>query len=171
MNARGARLLTVVLGAAVAFGAMPAGAAPKAGACELLTTDELNVALSGSFRPGSPSSVGTGTTCGYEGMGRVRGATVRIARGKQASVAMTKTLKALRDTQRSIHGALPTKVAGLGDKAYYSLDTFLDEGSIEVLYDKTFVQVTAIVAPGGDPALVSDAVLRGLAKQALKRAR
>jgi len=172
MHARGVRLVvTLVLGAAVAFGAMPAGAAPKVGACELLTTDELSAALSSSFQPGSPYSAGTGTTCGYDGIGPVRGATVRIARGKQASVAMAKTLKALRDTLKSIHSEPPTKVAGLGDRAYYSLDTFLDEGSVEVLHGKTFVQVTAIVAPGGNTALVSEAILGGLANQALQRAK
>jgi hypothetical protein len=164
-------VVTLVLGAAVAFGTLPAGAAPQAGACQLLTPDELSAALSSSFQPGSPYSAGTGTTCGYDGIGPVRGATVRIARGKQASVAMAKTLKALRDTLKSIHSEPPTKVAGLGDKAYYSLDDFLDEGSIEVLHGKTFVQVTAIVASRGDTALVSEAILRGLAKQALKRAK
>jgi hypothetical protein len=172
MHARWVRLVvTFVLGAVVAFWAPPASAAPKAGACELLTTDELSAALSSSFQPGSPYSAGTGTTCGYNGLGPVRGATVRVARGKQASGAMAKTLKALRDTLKSIHSKSPAKVAGLGDKAYYSLDDFLREASIEVLHGKTFIQVTAIVAPGGDTKRVSMSNLRSLAKQALKRAK
>jgi hypothetical protein len=40
-----------------------------------------------------------------------------------------------------------------------------------MLQGKTFVQITAIVAPGDDIALMSEAMLRGLAKQALKRAK
>jgi hypothetical protein len=64
-------------------------------------------------------------------------------------------------------GRPPINTAGSRERP----DDFLDEGSIEVLHGKTFVQVTAIVAPGGDTARVSKAVLRGLAKQALERAK
>lgn len=161
-------VVTFALGGAVAFGGT-AGSAPNAGVCEVLTTDELSAALGSTFQPGSRYHAGTGTTCGYDGIGPVRGATVRVARGKQAKVAMAKTLKALREILKSVDSDPPVKVAGLGTKAYYSLDGFLDEGSIEVLDDKVFVQVTAIVAPNNDPALVSEAVLSGLAKQALAR--
>lgn len=171
-SARWVRLVvTFALGAAVAFGGTAAGAAPKVGACQLLTTDELSAALGTTFQPGSRYHAGTGTTCGYDGIGPVRGATVRVARGKQAKVAMAKTLKALRETLKSVDSDPPAKVAGLGKKAYYSLDSFLDEGSIEVLDGKTFLQVTAIVAPNNDTALVSESVLSGLAEKALARAK
>jgi hypothetical protein len=163
--------VAVVLGASVAFGAAAAGAAPKPGACELLTTDQLGLALESTFQPGSAYDAGTGTSCGYDGIGPVRGATVRVARGKEAKVAMARSLKALREILESIDSAPPTKVAGLGTKAYYSLDEFLDEGSIEVLDGKLFIQVTAIVAPSGDTALVSEAVLSGLAEEALAAAK
>lgn len=158
------------LAAAIALMAAPVGAAPKAAACDLVTTDELNAALGSTFGPGEQYVAGTGVTCGFEGTGPVRGATVRVARAKQAKVAMAKTLRALRETLRSVSSDPPKKVAGLGDKAYYSLDEFLDEGSVEVLDGKTFVQVTAIVSPGADPGLVSERVLTGLAQQALDRA-
>jgi hypothetical protein len=160
----------VALTAGSAAGAVTRAAAPKVDPCTLLTTDELGVALDSVFQPGSPYQAGTGTSCGFDGTGPVRGATVRVASGKQAKVAMARTLKALRQTLRDIDSGPPTKVAGLGDKAWYSLDEFLGEGSIEVLNGRTFVQVTAIVAPSGDTAAVSETVLRGLAEQALARA-
>ncbi len=161
----------LVLGMAVAV-AGPTGiaaAAPKVDACSALTTDELGAALDSVFQPGSAYDAGTGTSCGFDGVGPVRGATVRVAAGKQAKVAMTRTLKALRQTLHDVESAPPSKVRGLGDKAYSSLDEFLGEGSIEVLDGKTFVQVTAIVAANGDTTAVSESVLRGLAEQALAR--
>jgi hypothetical protein len=162
-------LLVVVVGAAVALAVISgaAVAAPKVDACSVLTTDELGAALDSVFQPGSAYDAGTGTSCGFDGIGPVRGATVRVAVGKQAKQAMTRTLKALRQTLHDIDSEPPTKVAGLGDKAWYSLDEFLGEGSIEVLDGKTFVQVTAIVAANGDTTVVSESVLRGLAEQAL----
>lgn len=159
-------VVSFALGGAFAFGGT-AGSAPRVGACDVLTTEELNAALGSTFQPGTPYHAGTGTTCGYDGIGPVRGATVRVARGKQAKVAMATTLKALREILKSVDSDPPVKVAGLGKKAYYSLDGFLDEGSIEVLDGKIFIQVTAIVAPDNDTALVSDAVLSGLAEKAL----
>ncbi|MCJ7437347.1 MAG: hypothetical protein MUP97_06250 [Acidimicrobiia bacterium] len=171
MATRSVRIIVVLsLVAAIALGGAPAGAAPKAAACDLVTTGELGAALGSTFGPGEQYVAGTGVTCGFEATGPVRGATVRVARGKQAKVAMTKSLKALRETLRSVDSDPPKKVAGLGDKAYYSLDEFLDEGSVEVLDGKTFVQVTAILSPGADPGLVSEQVLTGLARQALDRA-
>lgn len=158
------------IGAVPASAATPKAATPKIGACGLLSTDELGLALESSFQPGSPFDAGTGTSCGFDAIGPVRGATTRVVRGKAAKTAMATTLKALREILRSVDSAPPSKVAGLGDKAYYSLDEFLGEGSIEVLDGKTFVQVTAIVAPKGDQALVSEAVLSGLAEQALAAA-
>jgi hypothetical protein len=83
---------------------------------------------------------------------------------------MARTLKALRETLRSIDSEPPKRVADLGDRAFYSLDEFLDEGMLEVLDGKIFVQVTAILSPGADPVLVSERVLAGLAAQALDRA-
>jgi len=163
--------VTFTLGATVAFGGTAAGAATKASPCQLLTTSELGVALGSTFTAKPPYHAGTGITCGYDGVGPVRGATVRVARGKQAKVAMTKTLHALRDILKSVDSNPPAKVAGLGTKAYYSLDAFLGEGGIVVLDGKVFVQVTAIVAPNNDTALVSELVLKGLAKKALARAR
>lgn len=167
--------MVVGLGAAVALAVLGVGgvavAAPKVDACQLLTTDELGVALGSVFEPGSAFNAGTGTSCGFDGVGPVRGATVRVASGKQAKLAMTRTLKALRQTLHDIDSDPPSKVAGLGDKAYSSLDEFLGEGSIEVLDGKTFVQVTAIVAANGDTAAVSESVLQGLAEQALARAK
>jgi len=155
---------------AIALMDAPAGAAPKAAACDLVTTDELDAALGSTFGPGEQYVAGTGVTCGFEGTGPVRGATVRSARGKQAKVAMTKSLRALRETLKSIDSDPPRKVAGLGDKAYYSLDEFLDEASLEVLDGKTYVQVTAILSPGADPGFVAESVLIGLATRALDRA-
>lgn len=160
----------IALCAVVAFGGT-AASAPRAGVCALLTTDELAAALGSTFGHGPPYQAGTGTTCGYDGIGPVRGATVRVARGKHAKVAMTTTLRALRETLASVGSDPPVKIAGLGKKAYYSLDEFIGEGSIEVLDGKVFVQVTAIVAPNNDTALVSEAVLSELAKQALTRAK
>jgi len=167
-----ARLMGIVamLSLAVALAGAPAGAAPKASVCDLVTTAELNAALGSTFGPGNRYVAGTGVTCGFEGTGPVRGATVRVARGKAAKVAMAKTLRALRETLRSVHSNPPEKVAGLGDRAYSSLDEFLHEGSVEVLDGKTFVQVSAILAPGADPKLVSPRVLTGLAARALDRA-
>jgi hypothetical protein len=169
------RMVMVGLAVAVAVAGPSAGsaavAAPEVDACQLLTTDELGVALDSVFQPGSAYDAGTGTSCGFDGIGPVRGATVRVASGKQAKLAMTRTLKALRQTLRDVDSEPPRKVAGLGDKAYSSLDEFLGEGSIEVLDGKTFVQVTAIVAANGDTAAVSASVLRGLAEQALARAK
>lgn len=146
-------------------------AATKNGPCRLLTTSELHAALGSTFTPKPPYHVGTGITCAYIGIGPVRGATVRVARGKQANVAMASTLRALRVTLQSVSSRPPSKVAGLGKKAYYSLDAFLGEGGIVVLDGKTFVQVTAIVSPNGDTALVSEDVLKRLAKKGLTRAR
>lgn len=171
MTARSARIVVMVslVGAIVLIPA-PAGAVPKAAACDLVTTDELQTAFGSTFRPGESYVAGTGVTCGFEGVGPVRGATVRVARAKQAKVAMTKSLKALRETLRSIDSDPPKKVAGLGDKAYYSLDEVIDEGSLEVLDGKTYIQVTAILSPGADPGLVSERVLTVLAARALDRA-
>ncbi len=163
-------VLVVASFALGAFGGT-AGSAPKADVCAFLTTDELNAALGSTFQPGSPYEAGAGTTCGYDGIGPVRGATVRVARGKHAKVAMAGTLKALREILESVDSDPPVKLAGLGKKAYYSLDGFLDEGSIEVLDGKIFIQVTAIVAPNNDTALVSNEVLRGLAEKVLARAK
>ncbi|HEU5300700.1 MAG TPA: hypothetical protein VFW06_00525 [Acidimicrobiia bacterium] len=84
---------------------------------------------------------------------------------------MARTMKALRETLASIDSEPPVKVPGLGTKAFYSLDSFLGEGSIEVLERKLFLQVTAIVSPGHDTDLVSSAVLRDLAEKALARAK
>jgi hypothetical protein len=171
MAARWVRIVVMLsLAAAIALVAAPAGAAPKAAACDLVTTAELDAALGSTFGPGEQYVAGTGVTCGFEGTGPVRGATVRVARGKDAKVAMARTLKALRETLRSIDSEPPKRVADLGDKAFYSLDEFLDEGSLEVLDGKIFVQVTAILSPGADPSLVSERVLAGLAAQALDRA-
>ena len=158
------------LAGAIAFTAAPVGAAPKAAACDLVTTGELDAALGSTFGPGEQYVAGTGETCGFEGTGPVRGATVRIARGKQAKVAMTRSLRALRETLKSIDSDPPRKVAGLGAKAYYSLDEFLDEASVEVLDGKTYVQVTAILSPGADPGFVAESVLVGLAERARDRA-
>ena len=74
---------------ALVFGAAPAGATVKVGACALLTTDELSAALGSTVQPGSADEIGTGITCGYDAIGPVRGATVRLARGREAKVAMT----------------------------------------------------------------------------------
>jgi len=153
------------------FGGTPAVAATKNGPCQLLTTSELHAALGSTFLATPPYHAGTGITCAYDGVGPVRGATVRVARGKQAKAAMVSTLRALRDTLRSVNSNPPSKVAGLGKKAYYSLDAFLGEGGIVVLDGKTFVQVTAIVSPNNDTALVSTLVLKGLAKKALSHAK
>lgn len=170
MTPRGSRFVPLLaVAVAVTLGAAPVGAVPNAGVCALVTIDELDAALGSTFQPGSADQIGTGRTCSYEGVGPVRGATVRVARGKQAKLAMSRTLEALRETQRDIGSKPPKKVAGLGDRAYYSLDEFLDEGFVEVLDGRTFVQVTAILSPGGDPALISEPVLVGLARQALAR--
>jgi hypothetical protein len=165
-------MMVLALGTAVALAGLGgiAAAAPKVDACQLLTTEELGVALDSVFQPGNAYDAGTGRSCGFDGIGPVRGATVRVASGKQAKLAMTRTLKALRQTLQGLDSDPPRRVTGLGDKAYYSLDEFLGEGSIEVLDGKTFVQVTAIVAANGDTAAVSESVLRGLAEQALVRA-
>jgi hypothetical protein len=163
--------IAFALGTAVAFAGTAAAATPKAGPCQLLTTSELHAALGSTFQAKPPYHAGTGITCAYDGVGPVRGATVRVARGKQAKVAMAKTLHALRDTLKSINSNPPAKVAGIAKKAYYSLDAFLGEGGIVVLDGKIFVQVTAIVAPNNDTALVSESVFRALATQALARAR
>ncbi len=164
----------LALGAVAALagltGPAHAAAAPGVRVCDLLTPQELAAALGSTFEPGHAYDAGTGTTCGFDGTGTARGATVRLATGKQARLAMTRTLKALRQTLHDVDSPPPTKVAGLGDKAFYALDEFLGEGSIEVLDGKTFVQVTAIVAANGDPASVSESVLRGLAERALARA-
>ena len=171
-SARRARLVaTLVLGAAVTLGGAASGASAKVDACQLVTTGELSAALNSTFQPGSPYVAGIGITCGYDGTGPVRGATVRIARGKQAQVAMTTSLKALRETLRSVHSDPPVKVAKLGKKAYFSLDRFIGEGGIVVLDGTTFIQVTAVVAPNTDTAFVAKAVLRQLAEQALARAK
>jgi hypothetical protein len=163
--------VTAAADVVTARAATPKVATPKVGACDLLSTDDLGLALGSAFQAGSPFDVGAGTSCGFDAIGPVRGATTRVVRGKAAKTAMATTLKALRDTLRSVDSAPPSKVAGLGDKAFYSLDEFLGEGSIEVLDGKTFVQVTAIVAPNGDQGLVSEAVLSGLAEQALAAAK
>ena len=160
----------VSLVGAVALMAAPVGAVPKAAACALVTTGELDTALGSTFGPGEQYVAGTGVTCGFEGTGPVRGATVRIARGKQAKVAMTRSLRALRETLKSIDSDPPRKVAGLGDKAYYSLDEFIKEASLEVLDGRTYVQVTAALSPGADPGFVAESVLVGLAERALDRA-
>lgn len=144
----------IALCAVVAFGGT-AASAPRAGVCALLTTDELAAALGSTFGHGPPYQAGTGTTCGYDGIGPVRGATVRVARGKHAKVAMTTTLRALRETLASVGSDPPVKIAGLGKKAYYSLDEFIGEGSIEVLDGKVFVQVTAIVGEPSPPGVTS----------------
>jgi len=155
--------------ALIMFGAATVGAAPKAAVCDLITTDDLNATFGSTFGPGEQYVAGTGVTCGFEGTGPVRGATVRVARGKAARVAMAKSLRALRETLRSVDSPPPKKVADLGDRAYYSLDEFLDEGSLEVLDGRTFVQVTAILSPGANPSAVSERVLTGLATGVLDR--
>ena len=171
ISSRAVRVVGVLsLAGVLVLMAAPAGAATKPAACDLVATDELDAALGSTFGPGEQYVAGTGVTCGFEGTGPVRGATVRVARGKQAKVAMTKSLRALRETLRSIDSDPPRKVAGLGTRAYYSLDEFLDEGSIEVLDGKTYIQVTAILSPGAAPDFVSESVLADLAARALARA-
>jgi hypothetical protein len=164
-------VVTFALGVAVAFGGTTAGAAPKASACQLLTTDRLRAALGSTFRVVYRYQTGTESDCEYDGIGPVRVATVEVDRGKQAKVVMAKALKVGRDTLKSVASDPPAKLAGLGQQAYYSLDRFLGEGSILVLDGTTFVAVSAVVALHNDTALVSKTVLTGLARQALARAK
>jgi hypothetical protein len=171
MSVRAVRvILTGSLAAAIGVlsASTVATAAPEV--CGLVTTDELAATLHSTFGAGRRYVAGTGVTCGFDGTGPVRNATVRVARGKQAKVALASTLRALRQNLKEVQISPPKRVAGLGDKAYFSLDTFLGEGSVEVLRGRTFVQVTAAVSPGADPALVAEPALKALATEVLARA-
>jgi hypothetical protein len=171
MSVRAVRvILTVSVAAAIGLLSAPAVATAAPKVCGLVTTDELAATLHSTFGAGKRYVAGTGVTCGFDGTGPVRNATVRVARGKQAKVALASTLRALRQTLQDVRSPPPKRAAGLGDKAYYSLDTFLGEGSVEVLRGQTFVQVTAAVSPGADPALVSEPALKALAAEVLARA-
>ena len=79
MGARGIRSVVAgVVGVALVAVLAPGGvavAAPKVDACSALTTDELGAALDSVFQPGSAYNAGTGTSCGFDGIGPVRGAT------------------------------------------------------------------------------------------------
>jgi hypothetical protein len=164
-------ILVSSLAAAVGIVSAPIVAdAASPDVCSLVTADELGATLHSSFGAGRRYVAGSGVTCAFDGTGSVRIATVRVARGKQARVVMASTLRAIRQKLKEVRSPPPTRVAGLGGQAYFSLDTFLGEGSIEVLRGRTFVAVTAAISPGTDPAFVSEPVLRPLAAQALGRA-